>query len=262
MTAFENRIQEIGAAAEVLLPEGPGPFPVLLQLHGCGGRGQNQRRWAEVVRAQGVAACILDSFAFRNIRRAEALATVCTGLRLWGRERAGDLYAGMAWVRRQPWADARRIAAAGWSHGGWSVLEAMALSSDQRSSCTGLAPLPPEPLAGLCGAFVIYPYLGRAALAPRVGLNHRSPVCAIVGGRDRTVGARTPLAALSALQARGCDVRVHVFETATHDFDEPCVEGGLRSPGSRYDPALTRKAEALLGHFLEEVLRSGPRAPP
>lgn len=262
MTAFENRIQEIGAAAEVLLPEGPGPFPVLVQLHGCGGRGRNQRRWAEVARARGVAACILDSFAFRGIGRAEALATVCTGLRLWGRERAGDLFAGMAFLRRQPWADGRRLAAAGWSHGGWSVLEAMALREDQRARCTGLAHLPSEPLAGLCGAFVMYPYLGRAALAPRLGLDHPAPVCAIVGGRDRTVGARTPMAALAAMLARGGDVRAHLFETATHDFDEPCEEGGLRAPASRYDPALTRAAETLLERFLEEVFTSGPRGPP
>jgi dienelactone hydrolase len=264
VTPFGARVRAIADTAVVVKPAGAGPFPVLVQLHGCGGRGENQLRWAQRARAEGWAACILDSFAFRGIRRPQAVATVCTGLRLWGRERAGDLFAGLAWLRGQPWADAGCMVLAGWSHGGWTVAEAMAMGPQLRARCTGLEGLPEQPLAGVVGAFLLYPYLGRAALAPRLGLAHRAPVLAIVAGRDATVGVRAPLAALRALQASGADVRVAVFERATHDFDEPCSEGGLRAPGSRYDAALTGEAEALLLNFLQEAaaLTGGPKGPP
>jgi len=247
-TPFETRIQQVGEAAEVLLPQGRGPFPVVVQLHGCGGRGENQKRWAELAQAHGYAACILDSFTFRGIRRPEAIATICTGLRLWGRERAGDLYAGLEWLRRQSWADGQFLAA-GWSHGGWTVLDAMALRPEQRARYTKFDRLPPDPLAGLAGAFLLYPYLGVAALAPRQGLAHAAPVRAIIGGRDLTVGAAAPLAALRGLSARGAAAEAILFETATHDFDEACVEGGLRAPGSRYDAALTAQAQRLFLDF-------------
>lgn len=252
-TPFEVRIRQIGETATVLRPAGPGPFPVVVQLHGCGGRGLNQQRWAELAQAHGYAACILDSYTFRGIRRPEAIATICTGLRLWGRERAGDLFAGLAWLRRQSWADGRFLAA-GWSHGGWTVLDAMALQPQQRARSTKLEGLPEQPLAGLGGAFLMYPYLGVAALAPRQGLAHPAPVCAIIGGADLTVGTATPLAALKRLGSQGARIETVLFENATHDFDEACVEGGLRAPGSRYDPALTERAQTLFLAFLAQTL--------
>lgn len=253
--AFETRVRAIGDTATVLRPSGPGPFPVVVQLHGCGGRGENQQRWAELACAHGYAACILDSYAFRGIRRPEAIATICTGLRFWGRERAGDLFAGLAWLRRQPWVDGRFLAA-GWSHGGWTVAEAMAMSPAQQHRCTKLEGLPAQPLAGLLGAFLMYPYLGVAALATRQGLSHSAPMLAIVGGRDRTVGTAAPLAALQRLRQRGAPVEAHLLPTATHDFDEACVEGGLRAPWSRYDPALTEQAQALFLAFAGRVFRT------
>src|SRR5690606_33200046 len=109
-------------------PQGEGPFPVVLQFHGCGGKKNLQERWAAVARAAGWAAVVVDSYGPRRISRLEAYATVCTGLQLWGRERAGDLFAMMEWARRQPWIDPKRIVLAGWSHGGWTTLDAMSMT--------------------------------------------------------------------------------------------------------------------------------------
>ena len=47
----------------------------------------------------GWAVIVVDSYKHRNISRLQAYATVCTGMHLWGRERAGDLYAMMEWAR-------------------------------------------------------------------------------------------------------------------------------------------------------------------
>src|SRR5262249_37198936 len=99
--AFTERLM---ASAEVIRPEGEGPFPIVLQFHGCGGIPSSQAQYAEVARDAGWATVIVDSYAPRRISRGEA-TLVCHGFELWGRERAGDVYAAMAWAREQPWAD-------------------------------------------------------------------------------------------------------------------------------------------------------------
>src|SRR5262249_47145807 len=152
------------------------------QMHGCGGKKPFQLTWAEKAREAGWAVLVVDSYPFRNISSFQAYAFVCTGLHLWGRERAGDLYAAMEWVRRQGWADPNHIVAAGWGHGGWSILDAMAMKpGEEMASATKLSDLPAEPLQGLAGAFVVYPYVGIGSLARDNGLRVDASPRALVG---------------------------------------------------------------------------------
>jgi len=44
----------------VVKPEGSGPFPVVVQMHGCGGVQPLQDRYARAASAAGVAAVIVD----------------------------------------------------------------------------------------------------------------------------------------------------------------------------------------------------------
>lgn len=244
--SFQTRLEAIAASARVLVPAGPGPFPVIIQMHGCGGPTPNQMIWAQIGLGAGCAVIILDSLAFRGIGRKQAMAIVCTGLRLRGRERAGDLFAALAYARAQPWANPERLFAIGWSHGGWSILDALALRPAQYRQAVRMKDVPAEPLAGLTAAFVLYPYLGRAALAARQSLHHAPPIEAIVCARDRTVGCEIPLAALRRLHAAGAPVETHVFAHCTHDFDEPTPS----SPGIRHDSTATHRAHALFQAFL------------
>lgn len=252
-TLFSARIEAVAASAQMLRPEGPGPFPLIVQMHGCGGIGPNQMIWAQISRAAGCGVLILDSYAFRGIGRFEAIASICTGLRLHGAERAGDLLAALAFARTQPWVDKERLCAIGWSHGGWSILDALAMQPTQYEPATRLAGLPDAPLAGLAGAFVLYPYLGRAALAARQPLRHPARVEAIVCGRDHTVGTRVPLAALERLRNAGASLEVHLFADCTHDFDEP----KRHAPGMRHDADAAAQAHAMFQAFLHRhILRA------
>ena len=229
-------------AAQILKPQGPGPFPVVLQMHGCGGCKPFQRTYAESLAEAGVAAVVIDSFAPRGISTVQAYATVCTGLRLWGAQRAADLFALYAWVRAQPWADPSRILAAGWSHGGWTVMDALALPRDRLAAATGLADLAAEPLEGLAGAFLVYPYCGAASLTARHGWRFTPKTTAIVAGRDSVVGARRPLAVLEGIQSRGAEMDVRLFPEATHAFDEP----GAKDVRMSFSPERAAQTRALL----------------
>ena len=246
----QQRIDALLPGSEIFLPEGEGPFPVVLQFHGCGGKKNLQGRWAAVAKASGWAVIVVDSYGHRRISPLEAYATVCTGLQLWGRERAGDLYAMMDWARRQPFADPGRIVLAGWSHGGWTLLDAMSMTpGPQADNATRLHGLPAEPLAGLVGAFVVYPYQGPGAVAPARGLRVDVPVKAIVGTADTVVFGKHVIKTLGRMKTPSRAIDVTAFEGATHAFDE--IEAA--DWRVHYDPVLTERAHRMYADFLREA---------
>jgi dienelactone hydrolase len=246
----QQRIDALLPGADLLMPEGKGPFPVAIQLHGCGGKGDFQLGWAEVARKAGWAVIVVDSYKHRNISRLQAYATVCTGMHLWGRDRAGDLYAMMEWVRGQGWADPNRIVAAGWSHGGWTTLDAMSLQPGaEMVSATRLEGLAEDPLKGLVGAFVVYPYCGVGCVAAEKGTRIDVPVKALVGTADVIVGNKGLARTLEKMKTPKSPIDITMLEGATHAFDEPKA----RDLRVKYDPTLTEKAHGLYVDFLKAL---------
>lgn len=255
-TPFEAHITELMTHAQVFKPEGDGPFPTVVMFHGCGnGRPPSQQTWAEVIRDAGWAAVVVDSYSSRDISRLEAATLVCGGFKFWGRERAGDVFAAVAWTRQQPWADGSRIVAAGWSHGGWSVLDAMAIPrGEYAEAATRLSGLPAEPLEGVVGVFVSYPYLGLGSVARENGvLLYDARPLAIVATADTVVGSRSVQRTLERLTTPGAPIRVERFEGATHAFDMPEV----RDLRVRYSAEHTERAHALLVDYLRSIPPAG-----
>lgn len=238
-----DRVAKLAPHFTVSRPKGAGHLPAVILLHGCGGPRPFLEDVAKVIVAAGAAAVAVDSFAPRRISRVAAFATVCTGARLHGRERAGDLFAAMEWVRTQDWADANRIVAAGWSHGGWTVLDALALRpGGELERATRLTGLPAEPLLGLAAALIVYPYAGVASYAGRRDWRIAPRSIAITAGRDTIVGASAPRQALERQRQRGAPLELHHFEHATHAFEDAAAE----DPRVRYDPEATAQEHALL----------------
>ncbi len=261
MNAFAETVSErIAALApnmKVSLPAGDGPFPVVLMFHGCGGPRPMFTEWSRALNEAGAAAVMVDSYTHRGIGRIGALSSVCTGARLRGRERAGDLYATYAWARAQSWADPHRIIAAGWSHGGWTILDALALRSGaEMRRATGLSDLPDEPLANLAGAFFVYPYAGPPSLAGQRPWRISPRSAAIIGGRDLIAGSDGPTRALQRQIAHGATIEITRFDTATHAFDDY----GAWHPVVRYDADATARAHVLLTRFVTGFSEPPPPA--
>ena len=224
----------------ILKPDGPGPFPVAVQMHGCGGIQPMQLRYAETARAAGFAAVIVDSLGPRGIGRREAQLTVCTLLKLRGAERAADLFAILHWLKSQPWANAGQVAAAGWSHGAWTIMEAM----------VGIEGAPMDLLHSVRLTALYYPYAGPPARTRALGWGANRPkVYACLAERDAVVGSRAPTRALDRLAADGLDVRVLVLAGATHCFDDDHAD----DPRTRYSSELEAEAQA----FYAAALRDG-----
>ena len=240
----------LAGAVKVVKPAGRGPFPVTLQFHGCGGLVPLQDHYAQAAVKAGIAAVTVDSLAPRGLSRLDGHLFVCTGAMLRGAQRAADVHAMLAWLETQPWADMNRIAAIGWSHCGWTLMDALALGSATRKA-TGLTDADPKALARLKGVFLIYPYASFPSLTSQRGWRGaRPPVGAIIGGRDTVVGTKAPLRALERLKADGVSVEAEVFAEATHSFDDNVAV----DPRTRYRPDLSAKARERYVGFLKRVL--------
>lgn len=228
--------------ARVIKPEGPGPFPVMVQLHGCGGVQPFQSAYAEVARTEGVAAVVVDSLGPRGISRLRAKTTVCTGLALRARERAFDLAAVVARLHEEPWADPARIGAAGWSHGAWTLMEALVAPEE-----CGLA-------GELKTAVLIYPYAGPLSRTALKGWGGRRPeVYVCLAGRDAVVGRRGPRAAVDRLRGEGLSVTLLDLPDATHAFDDEFAS----DPRSRFCETSRSRAQELYADAAR-ALRRGP----
>ena len=109
-----------GGAAELFRPEGVGPFPAVVVLHGCDGVGPHYRDWARRLVNWGYVALLVDSFGPRGVRE------VCNkGRKVPPEARAEDAFAARDWLAGQDFVRAGRIGVIGFSHGGWTVLKAV-----------------------------------------------------------------------------------------------------------------------------------------
>src|SRR6202171_3908271 len=116
--------------AQLYKPDGDGPFPVVIALHGCGGLGGHSepvlpryRDWAEQLLKAGNAVLLPDSYGSRELG---PQCRVKGERRLSARrERVADIMAAWQWLQQQPWTARERISLLGWAHGASAVLWAV-----------------------------------------------------------------------------------------------------------------------------------------
>lgn len=231
-------------------PFGVGPFPVVLQMHGCAGSQPFQNHYAEAALKAGVAVVIVDSFRPRGLSRLDGSLFICTGATLRGSERAGDLHGVLHWLKGQSWADSRRVMVAGWSHGAWSIMDGLAQGSEA-ARMTGLVDARHDALAGLRGTFLVYPYASFPSLTSARGWSGAKPkVFSVIGGKDQVVGERNPRKALDRLKRDGLAVDTLYFPEATHSFDDD----DANDPRTRFRADLRDQAIAYYGKALRAAL--------
>lgn len=247
----QGAVRGLADAAVVVVPEGRGPFPVVLAFHGCGGNGPVQGTYADVALDLGVMAVIVDSFGPRNISHGEALATVCSGLRLRGQERAGDVVAAVEYARAHPKADGEHMVLLGWSHGAWSIMDALAMHLEADMP-PGLESIPADPMAGVRGVVLLYPYCGAFSLTRKRGWVTNVPAQFILAADDNVVGIEDCILAAETLIDQGLNIDLQIIPGQTHSFDEPD-----QSPDGafRYDPRAAARSKTLFAQFLREHLR-------
>src|SRR6187401_494471 len=112
--------------AQLYKPDGDGPFPTVIALHGCGGLSEQSepvlpryRDWAEQLLKTGHAVLLPDSYGSRELG---PQCRVKERPLLARRERVADVKASRRWLLEQPWAARDRISLIGWANGASAVL--------------------------------------------------------------------------------------------------------------------------------------------
>lgn len=220
------------------LPDGKDPFPAVIVLHGCGGRGAAQQVWAGRLNGWGYAALILDSFAPRGV-----FGGVCAPNRqhlVTNQDRAGDVLSAALWLRTRPEIDGQRIGAIGFSHGGGTA----AWVTQRRYDLL---------FPGLLKASV--DYYG-ACRSPET---HGTVPLLALAGEDDTWG-------FPALSCRGFAGKlrpdqvfeVHTYPGAVHDFDNAMMpyRGSNLGHPTGYDQAGAEDSFVRVKAFLDRYVGS------
>jgi dienelactone hydrolase len=236
----------------VLKPEGEGPFPTGLLYSGCDGPRDSTLRWAAMLNAHGWAAVIVDSHSPRGLSHYEAWRLVCAGQLLMGSERAGDVLVSLADTRRMPFVDPGNLVLIGASHGGWAIMDLLALDPPRRLpfNLAAVPEGPADPLAGVVGAILLYPYCGEANRAAHDGWRRKIPTLFLLSASDVIAPAGKCIAIAERLGAEGVPVETRLFDGVTHGFDQ---EERSELSTLAFDAEATEQALAAGAAFLDGV---------
>jgi dienelactone hydrolase len=192
-------------------PEGAGPFPAVVALHGCGGlynnAGQPSARhtdWGMRLAKQGFIVLLPDSFGSRGLgsqcgvqeRKVRA-----------SRERVVDAVAAKDWLQTRKDVKPGSVSLLGWSNGGSTVLASV---RPDRKGASG-----PD----FARAVAFYP--GCRTYFESAKWKARLPLLILMGDADDWTPPGPCEGLTSAAQTRGEDVKIILYKGAFHDFDHP-----------------------------------------
>lgn len=248
MDTIAARWAKLEPHIQVVGPDDDRPRPTVLLFHGCGGLRAHLPRYAEAAKATGWRAVIVDSYAPRGWSRAFTLTAVCTGLALRGYERAGDVLAAIHGISQRSDMDSSQLVLAGWSHGGWSIMEMMSETPAPRRM--GVADPGVVDLSGVKAVWLAYSYIGAWAFNRMKPWRLHPCVFALTAGRDHLTTVRNAERVNAMIRAGGSEVESWVVD-GTHAFDEPTNNGPMR-----HHPELAAEALRRFTVFLKETAQA------
>jgi dienelactone hydrolase len=193
--------------ATVVRPRGAGPFPAIVQLHGCAGIEAQSFRWARWLADRGYLALVVDSFGPRNIKgdcRSGPDDPPITA-------RFDDTFGALRYLQTR--ADVRpdRVAAMGWSQGGVYAISAINGPSLERARRRGVA----LPAVGFAAGIGVYPGGCFSLVREQVV----RPLLVLIGEADDWTPAAKCREMVDAMRSRGADATIVTYPGAYHYFD-------------------------------------------
>jgi dienelactone hydrolase len=215
-------------------PDGNGPFPAVVYLHGCSGLSKNTRaRVADLMMGWGYVSLAVDSFASRGIKEA------CNG---GMPPRQADALGALRYLSNLSFVDPKRIAVVGSSQGGIVALR-LASTSDVK-----LFDIPDD--LKFKAAVAYYPLCGVAS-------RHLSiPTVIMIGELDDWTPAKDCEHWRVWRAGKGAPVKLVIYPGAYHAFDVPALRGGIRLFGHwlKYDADAAARSISEMHDFLAAQL--------
>jgi dienelactone hydrolase len=209
-----------------------GPAPTVIVAHGSGGVSAMHRAMASTLNDWGYNAVVIDHYTLRGISAPHA-GVALHGAR--GEDRALDFIEAAHWIRQQDW-HRGKIAVVGFSQGGGGVL---ALVNDRiLRNLDYVTESRPNPISV---AVAFYPSC--AITSPPMQPSMPTQV---------HLAEKDDLAYISACGfGRNSPYEVHLYQGATHSFDENIPTQAVLRFTHRYSHAATQESRVNLRRFLD-----------
>ena len=218
-------------------PEGNGPFPAIVLLHGwCGHEFGKPRSelWSSRLVDWGYATLQLDSFSPRNISNE---CSDKTEMFLLSLARVKDSYDAKDFLAELQFIDRNRIALLGWSHGGWTALYALLKQIKPQNKETPFK-------AGIA----FYPYCDM----PLYNLN--APLLILIGESYDWTQAKWCTEMMPPEQS-DLEIILKIYPGAYHDFDWEGMDAIYEGHRLLYDPVAAKEAINQVKSFLAKTLK-------
>lgn len=211
--------------AQLFKPEGPGPFPTVIALHGCGGLGGRSdpvlpryRDWADRLLKAGNAVLLPDSYGSRELGPQCRVKEMRVKAR---RERVIDIAASRAWLMKQNWVARNRVSLIGWANGASALLWAVRPQSTARDAGPDFR-----------AAIAFYP---DCRISAGLGWSTRVPTLVLIGANDDVSSPPACRQMVDGAHGRSALARIVVYPGAYHDFDRANMP--LHAAGGSTDAA-------------------------
>jgi dienelactone hydrolase len=215
-------------------PDGSGPFPAVVYLHGCDGLSESTRkRIAELITGWGYVSLAVDSFATRGIKEA------CDQLMP---DRQADALGALLYLSKLAFVDPKRIAVLGSSQGG---IVALQLASTHP---VGLFAIPDE--LKFKDAVAYYPLCSVATDQLTI------PTIILIGELDDWTPAKDCERLMERRAGKGAPVKLVIYPGAYHAFAAAAFRDGTRYFGHwvKYDADAAQHSVLEMHDFLATEL--------
>jgi dienelactone hydrolase len=196
-------------------PEGPGPFPAVVALHGCGGLwredGSLSTRhtdWGEQLSRAGLIVLMPDSYGSRKLGSQCGIKDVTVRP---SRERVADAAAARNWLQMRDDVRKDAVSLLGWSGGASAILAA--IRKDRR-------PADDKPDFARAAAF----YPSCRLQSESTSFMARLPLLILIGAADDWTPPAPCEFLTKSAKDRGEPIDLVVYPGALHDFDHPRLE--------------------------------------
>lgn len=224
--------EELEPYVKLTKPEGEGPFPAVVLLHGCGGLSSSFRHdWDKRLAGWGYVSLQVDSFTPRDI------TGICAGGMIAVETlpyRVKDAYLARDYLASLDFVDGEKIGVIGWSHGGTTAVKTVNKSGEPTRKKTFDA------------AVAFYP-------ACHKPLDPENPLLILSGGKDRWTPVEFCLRH-APVDPKNDLFEIEVYPEAYHCFDWVGIDTEQQGHRLIYHPESAEEAFIKVAVFLHRHL--------
>jgi dienelactone hydrolase len=224
--------EDLAPHTKLTRPDGEGPFPAIVLLHGCGGmRSAYPHRWNRRLAEWGYVSLEVDSLAPRGI------SGICGGGMITMEMlpyRVEDAYLARDYLASLDFVDPTRIGVMGWSHGGTTTIKTVNKNGEPRRE---------QPFGA---AVAFYPACYKS-------IDPMSPLLILSGGMDRWTPAEFCVRH-APIGGQTDNFAIEVYPEAYHCFDWVGIDTEQQGHILRYHAPSAKDAFAKVSAFFHEHL--------